>query len=109
MRRVVITGIGLVTPLGIGVDENFKALAAGQSGIGPITLFDSSALATHFAGEVKAFEPTRWIEKREVKTLDRFLHFAIAAGHLAIEDAGLPLKLEGEAAERAGCYVGAGL
>ncbi|HKA87146.1 MAG TPA: beta-ketoacyl-ACP synthase II [Haliangiales bacterium] len=109
MRRVVITGIGLVTPLGIGVEENWRALLAGQSGIGPITLFDASALATHFAGEVKHFEPTKWIEKREVKTLDRFLHFAIAAGHMAMEDAGLPHRFEGEAAERAGCYVGAGL
>jgi 3-oxoacyl-[acyl-carrier-protein] synthase II len=109
MRRVVITGIGLVSPIGIGLEENWRALLAGQSGIGPITLFDASAFATRFAGEVKNFDPTRWIEKRDVKNLDRFLHFAVAAGAMAMEDAGLPGKLEGELAERAGCYVGAGL
>ena len=103
MRRVVITGIGLVSPIGIGLEENWRALLAGQSGIGPITLFDASAFATRFAGEVKNFEPTRWIEKRDVKNLDRFLHFAVAAGAMAMEDAGLPAKLEGERAERAGC------
>jgi 3-oxoacyl-[acyl-carrier-protein] synthase II len=110
MRRAVITGIGLVTPLGVGLDENWGALTAGRSGIGPITQFDAAQFGTRFAGEVKpTFEPTRWIDKREVKWMDRFLHFALAAGQMAMEDAGLPLKLEGEAAERAGCYVGAGL
>jgi 3-oxoacyl-[acyl-carrier-protein] synthase II len=109
MRRVVITGIGLVTPVGIGVEENWQALVAGRSGIGPITQFDASGFATRIAGEVKDFDPTRWIEKREAKTLDRFLQFAVVAGRLAIEDAGLPEKLEGELADRAGCYVGAGL
>jgi len=109
MHRVVITGMGLVTPLGIGVDENWRALLDGKSGIGPITQFDCSQYATKIAGEVKDFEPTRWMDKREVKSLDRFLQLAIAAGALAVEDAGLPKRFEGEAAERAGCYVGAGL
>jgi 3-oxoacyl-[acyl-carrier-protein] synthase II len=109
VRRVVITGIGLVTPLGIGIEENWGALVHGRSGIGPITLFDASAYATRFAGEVKGFEPTRWIDKREAKTFDRFIQLAVAAGHMAMEDSGLPLKLDGEAAERTGCYVGAGL
>jgi 3-oxoacyl-[acyl-carrier-protein] synthase II len=109
VRRVVITGIGLVTPLGIGIEENWGALAHGRSGIGPITLFDASAYATRFGGEVKNFEPTRWIDKREAKTFDRFIQLAVVAGHLAMEDSGLPLRLEGEAAERTGCYVGAGL
>ena len=108
-RRVVITGIGLVTPLGIGIEENWQALTAGRSGIAPITQFDASAFATHIAGEVKGFDPTRWMEKREAKSIDRFLQFALAAGKMALEDAGLPQKFEGEAAERAGCYVGAGL
>src|SRR6266508_456204 len=103
MKRVVITGIGLVSPLGIGIEENWRALIEGRSGIGPITQFDATAFATRIAGEVKDFEPTRWIDKRDVKNLDRFLQFAIAAGYMAIEDAGLPLKLDGEAAERAGC------
>ncbi len=109
MRRVVITGVGLVTPLGIGIEENWGALVNGRSGIGPITLFDASSFATRFAGEVKGFDATRWIEKREVKSFDRFIAFAVAAGHMAMEDAGLPQKLDGELAERAGCYVGAGL
>jgi 3-oxoacyl-[acyl-carrier-protein] synthase II len=109
VRRVVVTGIGLVTPLGIGIEENWGALVHGRSGIGPITLFDAHAYATRFAGEVKGFDPTRWIDKREAKTFDRFIQLAVAAGHLAMEDAGLPQKLEGEAAERTGCYVGAGL
>jgi 3-oxoacyl-[acyl-carrier-protein] synthase II len=109
MRRVVITGLGLVTPVGIGNDENWAALTAGKSGIGPITQFDCSAYATKFAGEVKGFDPTRWIDKRETKWMDRFLHLGLAAGQMALEDAGLPLKFEGADAERAGCYVGAGL
>src|SRR5262245_25158069 len=108
-RRVVITGMGLVTPLGIGVEENWKSLVDGKSGIGPITQFDCSQFSTRIAGEVKDFDPTRWIDKREVKTLDRFLMFAIAAGQLAIEDAGLPVRLDGEEAERCGVYIGAGL
>jgi 3-oxoacyl-[acyl-carrier-protein] synthase II len=108
-ERVVITGIGLITPIGTGLEENWSSLMAGKGGIGPITQFDSSQFATHFAGEVKGFDPTKWMDKREAKTVDRFLQIAIAAGKLAVEDAGLPAKLEGEAAERAGCYVGAGL
>jgi len=109
MERVVITGIGLITPIGTGLEENWASLMAGKSGIGPITQFDASQFATRFAGEVKGFDPTQWMDKREAKTLDRFLQIAVAAGKLAMEDAGLPAKLSGEQAERAGCYVGAGL
>ena len=67
-RRVVVTGIGLVTPLGIGTEETWQALLAGKSGIGPITHFDHTDFATHFAGEVKDFDPTRWMTTREAKT-----------------------------------------
>src|SRR6266545_389855 len=109
MRRVAITGIGLVTPVGIGLEPTWSALCSGKSGVGPITQFDTTNYKTKIAAEVKNFDATQWMDKREAKTMDRFLHFAIAAGKMAIEDAGLPLKLEGEEAERTGCYVGAGL
>ncbi|HEY7955203.1 MAG TPA: beta-ketoacyl-ACP synthase II [Polyangia bacterium] len=106
-RRVVVTGIGLITPLGIGVEENFSALAAAKSGIGPITLFDTTDFATKFAGEVKDFDPTRFFEKREAKSMDRFIHFGVAAAQLAKEDSGLVITDEN--AERVGAYIGAGL
>jgi 3-oxoacyl-[acyl-carrier-protein] synthase II len=101
--------MGLVTPIGIGNEENWTALCAGRSGIGPITQFDASHYATRFAGEVKGFDPTRWIDKREAKSFDRFIQLGVAAAAIAVEDAGLPRKLDGELSERTGCYVGAGL
>jgi 3-oxoacyl-[acyl-carrier-protein] synthase II len=106
-RRVVVTGIGLITPLAVGTEETWQALLAGKSGIGPITHFDHSQFATHFAGEVKNFDPTRWVTSREVRSLDPFVQYAIAAGALAVADSGL--KIEGAFAERVGCFVGAGL
>ena len=106
-RRIVVTGMGLVTPLAVGTEETWKALVAGQSGIGPITHFDSTNFATHFAGEVKNFDVTRWMSHREARNIDRFIQYAVASAALAIEDSGL--KIEGEFAERVGCYVGAGL
>jgi 3-oxoacyl-[acyl-carrier-protein] synthase II len=106
-RRVVITGLGLVTPLGIGVEETWRALVAGESGAGPITLFDASAFATKFAAEVKDFDPTRWIAGKDARTMDRFIQFAIAAADMAVKDAGLEITPEEE--ERVGVYVGAGL
>ncbi|HWE31693.1 MAG TPA: beta-ketoacyl synthase N-terminal-like domain-containing protein, partial [Polyangia bacterium] len=78
-RRVVVTGIGLVTPVGIGRDETWNAVVAGQSGIAPTTLFDVTDFATKFSGEVKNFDPTKWIEKRDAKTYDRFVQFGIVA------------------------------
>ena len=90
MRRVVITGIGLVTPVGIGLEETWAALLAGKSGAGPITHFDASAFASKFACEVKdwaAAAPT-WFDKRELKHIDRFLQFGVAAAMMAMEDAG---------------------
>jgi 3-oxoacyl-[acyl-carrier-protein] synthase II len=106
-RRVVVTGIGLVTPVGIGLEESWSALLAGKSGAAPITLFDASEHATRFACEVKDFDPTRWIEKRLAKTLDRFTQFAMATAGMAKEDAGL--EFDEREAERVGVYVGAGL
>jgi len=107
LRRVVITGIGLVTPLANGTEETWQALLAGKSGIGPITHFDSTQFATHFAGEIKNFDITRWVSAREARNIDKFIQYAIASALLAVEDSGL--KIEGEFAERVGCYVGAGL
>ncbi len=106
-RRVVVTGIGLVTPLAIGTEETWQAVLAGKSGIAPITHFDHTAFATHFAGEVKAFDPTRWVTSREAKTIDPFILYALAGAALAVQDSGLEIK--GELAERVGCFVGAGL
>jgi 3-oxoacyl-[acyl-carrier-protein] synthase II len=106
-RRVVITGIGMVTSVGVGTEATWSGLCEGKSGIAPITKFDASQFATKFAGEVKNFDPTRWVQSREVKQLDPFLLYAIAAGAMAMEDSGL--KIEGEFAERVGCFVGAGL
>ena len=106
-RRVVVTGVGLVTPVAVGTEETWQGLLAGKSGIGPITQFDHSSFATHFAGEVKGFDPTRWMTSREAKQVDAFIQYAIAAAGLAVEDSGLEIK--GEFAERVGCFVGAGL
>jgi 3-oxoacyl-[acyl-carrier-protein] synthase II len=106
-RRVVVTGVGLVTPVAIGTEETWQGLLAGKSGIGPITHFDHSTFATHFAGEVKNFDPTRWMTSRESKQVDCFIQYAIAAAALAVEDSGIEIK--GEFAERVGCFVGAGL
>jgi 3-oxoacyl-[acyl-carrier-protein] synthase II len=106
-RRVVVTGIGLITPVAIGTEETWQGLLAGKSGIAPITHFDTSGFATRFAGEVKGFDPTRWMSSREAKNIDPFVQYAIAAASLAVEDSGL--IIEGEFAERVGCFVGAGL
>ncbi len=106
-RRVVVTGIGLVTPIAVGTEETWQGLLAGRSGIGPITHFDHTQFATHFAGEVKDFDVTRWIPSRDAKNIDRFIQYAVAAADLALKDSGL--QIAGDFAERVGCYVGAGL
>ena len=106
-RRVVITGMGLVTPVGIGTEETWQALLAGRSGVAPITLFDASAFATKIAGEVKGFEPTKWMKGTEARSTDRFIHFAIAAADMAMKESGLEVTPELE--ERIGVFVGAGL
>ncbi len=88
-RRVVVTGIGLVSSLGIGTDANWLALTAGRSGVGTITKFDASAFSTQIAGEVKGFDPLRFVEKKEVKKMDVFIQYAIAASQFAVDDASL--------------------
>jgi len=106
-RRVVVTGVGLVSPVGIGTEETWQALLAGRSGAGPITLFDASHHSTRFACEVKGFDPLRWIEKKDVKKVDRFIQFAIAAADLAMKDAAFSVD-ESEAG-RVGVFIGSGI
>ena len=106
-RRVVVTGLGMITPLGIGVESSWEALIAGRSGIDRITQFDASAYPTQIAGEVKGFNPEDWIEPKEVKKMDRFTHLAIAASQMAVDDSGL--KVTSDNAERVGVIVGAGM
>jgi len=103
----VVTGIGLVSPLGVGIEENWSAIMSGQSGIGPITRFDSTPFVTKIAGEVKNFRAEDYIPKKELRKMDPFLQFALGAAHLAMVDAGL--KIEPEIAHRAGVVMGCGL
>ena len=109
MRRVVITGIGLVTPLGNDTESTWSALLAGKSGAGPITQFDTTQYATKFGCEVKNWDPSKWFDKRELKHVDRFLQFGVAASMMAMEDAGLGTKVPEGQEERWGCYIGSGL
>ncbi len=106
-RRVAVTGVGLVSPLGIGNKENWDALLSGRSGIGPITRFDASPFTARIAGEVKGFDPSLYIEKKEIKKMDIFIHFAMAAAHFAMEDSGLPVT-DGNR-ERIAVVVGSGI
>ena len=106
-RRVVITGIGLVTPLGVGTQKNWQALLLGANGIGPVTRFDASRYSTRFAGEVKGFDPCIFIDKKEVRKMDLFIQYAVAAAHMAVEDSGIPpAALEGD---RTGVCIGSGI
>ena len=107
MRRVVVTGVGLVSPLGTGVEKNWQALMEGRSGIGPITRFDASSLPSQIAAEVKDFVPEDFIEKKEVKKMDTFIQYSLAAADMAMQDSGLQITEEN--AERVGVLVGAGL
>lgn len=106
-RRVVVTGLGLITPLGIGVEASWSAAIAGKSGITNITHFDASTFPVRIAGEVKGFDPLQYIDAKEIKKMDRFIHFAIAAASMAIEDSGL--KIDDSNAERVGVIIGAGM
>ncbi len=106
-RRVVITGMGLVTPLGVGKEKNWQALLRGKSGISLITRFDASRFPTRIAGEVPDFNPLDFIDRKELRKMDLFIQFAVAAAQLAVEDSGIHLALlEGE---RTGVYIGSGI
>ncbi len=106
-RRVVITGMGLVTPIGIGVEDSWSALCAGKSGIGEITRFDASNYLTRIAGEVKGFNAEDFIPKKEAKRNELFISYAMAATRMAMEDSGL--KIDSSNADRIGVVTGCGL
>jgi 3-oxoacyl-[acyl-carrier-protein] synthase II len=106
-KRVVITGLGAVSPLGTGAEKMWRAIAAGESGIGAITLFDTKDYDSRIAGEVKDLDPLEYIERKELKRMDRFVQFAVVAAHLALRDSGLVI---GEAnAEQTGVLIGSGI
>ena len=107
MRRVVVTGVGAVSPLGTGNATNWDALINGKSGIGLITRFDASDMPVKIAGEVSGFDPEDFIDKKEIKKMDLFIQYALGAAHFAMEDSGLVINEEN--AERVGVLVGAGL
>jgi len=106
-RRVVVTGVGLISALGIGTDKTWQGLLAGESGVGPITHFDTTGFAATIAAEVRGFDPHLYIEKKEIKKMGRFIQFAMAAAQMAIEAAGL--SIGPEIAERTGVYIGTGI
>jgi 3-oxoacyl-[acyl-carrier-protein] synthase II len=106
-RRVVVSGVGLVSPLAIGTQANWDALCAGRSGIGPITRFDASQYSARIAGEVKAFDPLQFVDKKDVKKMDVFIQYALAASQFAVDDA--RLEVTGELADRVGVYIASGI
>jgi 3-oxoacyl-[acyl-carrier-protein] synthase II len=106
-RRVAVTGVGLVSPVGVGTAENWNALLAGKSGIGPITRFDTTEYPCRIAGEVKGFDPLDYVDKKEVKKSDTFIHYALAASRFALEDSGLKIDAGNE--DRVGVVIGSGI
>ncbi len=106
-RRVVVTGIGLVSPLGTGTEKTWEGIVAGEPGIAPITLYDPSGFSCRFAGEVKDFDPHQFIERKDAKKMGRFIQFALAATHGAMEQSRLKMAVEDR--ERVGVYVGSGI
>ncbi len=106
-RRVVVTGVGLVSAVGIGTEETWQCLLAGKSGMASITHFDTKGFSVTFAAEVKGFDPLQYVEKKELKKMGRFIQFALAAAQFAMEGSGL--KVTPEIAERTGVYIGSGI
>jgi 3-oxoacyl-[acyl-carrier-protein] synthase II len=106
-RRVVVTGVGLVSPVGIGTEANWEALCAGRSGIGPITHFDAAEFNSQIAGEVKGFDPLQFVSKKDVKKMDVFIQYAIAASQFAMDDAGV--SVTEDIATRVGVFIASGI
>ncbi len=106
-RRVVVTGLGMVSPLGVGVEESWQAACSGVSGIGPVTKFDASAFPSRIAGEVKNFNALDFMDKQHVRRLDTFIHYAVAGARMAVEDSGLVINSVNR--DRVGCVTGTGI
>lgn len=106
-RRIVVTGMGIVSPIGIGVEENLRSLKEGKSGVGQITRFDTTGFDTTIAAEVKGFDPKQYMDPKIIKQMDIFIQYAVASAKMAIEQSGL--VIDESNAERIGCVVGAGL
>lgn len=106
-RRIAVTGVGIISPLGTGIEKNWKAITQGKSGIRRIAKFDASNFPVQIAGEVPDFNPEEFIEKKEIKKMDTFIHYALAASIMAAKDAGLEVTPEN--AERVGVYIGSGI
>lgn len=106
-KRVVVTGLGAITPIGIGVEEYWQSLLAGKSGIGKVTRFDVSEYGTQIAGEVKGFEPGNFMDKKEARRMDRFTQYAVAASKMALEHSGLDLEKTNR--DRVGTLIGSGI
>jgi 3-oxoacyl-[acyl-carrier-protein] synthase II len=106
-RRVVVTGLGIVSPVGNSIDTAWDAISNGRSGIGPISHFDASTFATRIAGQVRDFDPTTWIPPKDARKMDEFIHYGVAAAQMAITDAGLEVTESN--AERIGIVVGSGI
>ena len=106
-RRVVVTGVGLISSVGTGTEENWSAIRSGHSGIGPITQFDPTGFAARIAGEVKNFDPLAYVDKKDVKKMGRFIQFAMAASEFAVKSANL--NVPEEEAENFGVYIGSGI
>lgn len=107
MRRVVVTGVGLVSPVGIGTEPTWSAILAGKSGVAPITHFDPAGFSATFAAEVKGFDPLQFVEKKELKKMGLFIQFAMGAAQFAMEQSGL--KIDAAVAPRTGVYIGSGI
>ena len=106
-RRVVVTGLGMVTPLGTGIEKNWEMVCAGKPGIGPITKFDASQFPSQIAGEVLDFKSEDFMDKQQVRRFDIFVHYAVASARMAMEDSGL--KIDSKNRDRVGCITGSGL
>jgi 3-oxoacyl-[acyl-carrier-protein] synthase II len=106
-RRVVVTGLGMVTPLGTGVEKNWEAVCAGKSGIGTITKFDATPFASQIAGEVKDFRSEDFMDRQQIRRFDIFIHYALAAARMAVEDS--RLTIDSSNRHRVGCLTGTGL